>query len=185
MLRTLLCDKHNHFLVIQDLNKISDILKSKDHRLWLDMENPTPAEFDMIQDEFKLHPLAIEDARLRHQRPKVDQYNDFYFVVFYAVDTFDQDAPAPPPTVGQGLKGAKFHRSDIQKAAPASRYEPGSLIGTNGHHNSTDTGNGTVATGNGNNSAKGIEAEPEGVVQFKTAPPEKAKSQPQHGQVVQ
>ena len=32
-----------------------------------------------------MHPLAIEDASHKHQRPKIDQYENFYFVVFYAI----------------------------------------------------------------------------------------------------
>src|SRR4051812_1083559 len=134
MLRTLLCDNHNHFLVVDDLGAISDLIGRKDHHLWLDLQNPTPEEFKMIEDEFSLHPLAIEDASVRHQRPKVDQYSTFYFVVFYAVRLAEADKPpAEVAAMGRrGLRGSRFHRpnpDNLAKGLPSS-YEPGSLVGT-------------------------------------------------------
>jgi Mg2+ and Co2+ transporter CorA len=52
----------------------------------------------MLRGEFHFHPLAIEDATIRHQRPKVDQYTDFYLVVFYSVEveTGDRTHPIVP-----------------------------------------------------------------------------------------
>src|SRR5207248_5271660 len=95
MLRSLLCDEHNHFLVIENVDAISDLVKRKDRHLWLDVECPTPEEFELIQEEFSLHPLAVEDATIRHQRPKIDQYANFYFVVFYSVSSDGQDGSEP------------------------------------------------------------------------------------------
>src|SRR5687768_5952645 len=39
----------------------------------------------MIEEEFALHPLALEDARHRGQRPKVDVYEKYFFLVMHAV----------------------------------------------------------------------------------------------------
>src|SRR5947199_4157250 len=120
MLRTLLCDHHNRFLVVDDAQAISDLIKRKDHQLWLDLENPSPEEFQMLEGEFSLHPLAIEDARVRHQRPKIDQYSNFYFVVFYSVDL--DERPAPRMDGGsaerRGLKGTRFHGQEGGKVEP-------------------------------------------------------------------
>src|SRR5690349_1166909 len=102
MLRTLLCDNHNHFLVVTDDKIISDLIKRKDHHLWIDLEAPNREEFNMIAEEFGLHPLAIEDAMVRHQRPKVDQYNNFYFVVFYAVGLYEPGDVQQGPTERRG-----------------------------------------------------------------------------------
>src|SRR5204863_8637512 len=49
------------------------------------LENPTDDELAMIQDEFGLHPLAIEDTRNRNQRPKVDVYEGYFFVVIHGL----------------------------------------------------------------------------------------------------
>lgn len=53
---------------------------------WLDVSDPASHDFDLVADELELHPLALEDARHRHQRPKVDQYEGHYFLVAYALE---------------------------------------------------------------------------------------------------
>jgi magnesium transporter len=50
---------------------------------WVDVSDPTEEDLRTIAREFGLHPLAIEDCRNRHQRPKVDEYAGYYFVVLY------------------------------------------------------------------------------------------------------
>ena len=129
MLKTLLCDKNNHFLVVEDVSKISDLLRQPDHRLWLDMENPGPEDFRMLENEFQLHPLAVEDAMVRHQRPKVDQYSDFYFVVFYAVESETSESPPPATATRLGLKETRFHGTGWRRPPGRPQFEPGSLIG--------------------------------------------------------
>lgn len=45
------------------------------------MKDPTPHEFDTINAELRLHPLAVEDALKGNQRPKIDVYDESMFVV--------------------------------------------------------------------------------------------------------
>jgi magnesium transporter len=52
--------------------------------VWLDIEHPDASTLDRLQEELKLHPLAIQDLRLPHQRPKVDEYDGFTMVVLFA-----------------------------------------------------------------------------------------------------
>jgi magnesium transporter len=68
------------------LEDISDVLTNDDTLLWIDLTSPSHEELSLINDEFGFHPLAMEDAAKRHQRPKVDVYNDFLFIVFYELD---------------------------------------------------------------------------------------------------
>ena len=56
---------------------------------WLDIADPTSQDLDLVASELGLHPLAVEDAKHRHQRPKIDQYEGHYFIVFYAVERLD------------------------------------------------------------------------------------------------
>ncbi|WP_091782480.1 magnesium/cobalt transporter CorA [Pedococcus dokdonensis] len=49
--------------------------------LWIGLKNPTDSEFDLVNDELKLHPLAVEDAVKGNQRPKVELYDNTIFVV--------------------------------------------------------------------------------------------------------
>jgi magnesium transporter len=86
MITAIQCNIHEHnFLRLTDIDKASEVIKDPDTILWLDLASPSQEDLDKIRQEFKLHPLAIEDASHKHQRPKIDQYENFYLVVFYAV----------------------------------------------------------------------------------------------------
>ena len=120
MLRTLLRDESNQFRVVDDPSAISEIVLGKDRLLWLDLERPTDDELEMIQEEFGLHPLAIEDARTRHQRPKVEQYDTFYLVIFYSVEV---EPPGETVPGRRGLRGSAFHRPGAEGQGSGARDE--------------------------------------------------------------
>jgi magnesium transporter len=63
---------------------ISDHLEDPASMVWLDLCRPGPEDFDMIQEEFGLHELALEDARHEHQRPRLDHYRSHQFISAYA-----------------------------------------------------------------------------------------------------
>ena len=67
------------------MEQVREARKDPNTLLWLDLQGPTETEFASLGQEFSLHPLAIEDASRQHQRPKVEEYEHFYFVVFYSV----------------------------------------------------------------------------------------------------
>jgi magnesium transporter len=54
---------------------------------WLDIVRPDDAEMALIAEELGLHPLAVEDARSRHERPKADAYDGYYFIAFSALES--------------------------------------------------------------------------------------------------
>jgi len=51
---------------------------------WIGLYRPDVDELAIIQAEFSLHPLAVEDAVSAHQRPKLERYGDMLFVVLRA-----------------------------------------------------------------------------------------------------
>jgi magnesium transporter len=53
---------------------------------WLDIADPHSDDVTLAAAELELHPLAVEDARHQHQRPKIDEYDDHYFIVVYALE---------------------------------------------------------------------------------------------------
>jgi magnesium transporter len=50
---------------------------------WLDLHGVGPGESALLRDLFGFHPLAVEDAEHFGQRPKVEGYDDFAFVVAF------------------------------------------------------------------------------------------------------
>lgn len=59
---------------------------------WLNLEHPREADREWLEREFGFHPLAIEDVASRNQRPKLDAYDDYLFIVLhFAVFDKSQD----------------------------------------------------------------------------------------------
>lgn len=57
----------------------------KDGKLmWIDIEKPSDKEIYNLENAFNFHPLAIEDIVSKQQRSKVDNYKDYYFIIFNA-----------------------------------------------------------------------------------------------------
>lgn len=48
---------------------------------WIDVRNPTPEALDDLRQRYDLHPLVVEDVLSHIQRPKIDEYDDYLFVV--------------------------------------------------------------------------------------------------------
>ena len=48
---------------------------------WIGLYEPTEEEFRSIRTEFDLHPLAVEDAIVAHERPKLEVFGDMVFIV--------------------------------------------------------------------------------------------------------
>ena len=86
MLKAISCNTHDHtFHRITSIDQIHEAKEDPNAILWLDMLKPTEEDLNTVAQKFHLHPLAIEDAAHEHQRPKVEEYENFYFVVFYTV----------------------------------------------------------------------------------------------------
>jgi magnesium transporter len=57
---------------------------------WLDIDKPGSDDLALLRDVFKFHPLAVEDAEHFDQRAKLDEYDDFAYLVVYGA-TEDED----------------------------------------------------------------------------------------------
>jgi magnesium transporter len=50
---------------------------------WHNIQDPTDEDLDFLKDNFHFHPLDIEDCRSVNQRPKIDIYDDYYFLILH------------------------------------------------------------------------------------------------------
>src|SRR6266516_1684100 len=66
-----------------DTARINEYLGDPDVLVWLDVEGPTPEAMTTLAGEFGFHELAVEDSLHAHQRPKVEQYATYFFLVAY------------------------------------------------------------------------------------------------------
>src|SRR5207253_2836979 len=53
---------------------------------WLDIENPGDDDYALLEKTFGFHPLTLEDIRHQNQRPKVDEYPGYAFVVLFTAE---------------------------------------------------------------------------------------------------
>jgi magnesium transporter len=65
------------------LESISDLICAPNQVVWLDIQDPSDGDIELLRAEFGFHELALEDVTTRHQRPKIDAYDGYYFMVFY------------------------------------------------------------------------------------------------------
>src|SRR5688572_7343127 len=88
MIKVLRCDMETHdFQRLSSLDQIADQLDENDPRyiFWLDIVEPNDWELGWVARKFGLHPLAIEDASSESQRPKIEEYSTFFFLVFFTL----------------------------------------------------------------------------------------------------
>jgi magnesium transporter len=50
---------------------------------WVNLERPTPLEWGWLAEHFDFHALDLEDVASRNQRPKIDEYPDYLFIVLH------------------------------------------------------------------------------------------------------
>jgi magnesium transporter len=64
-----------------------NIISSRAGLLWVNLKNPSPEDFhSILENVFHFHPLAVEDCQnLGYQTPKVDDYDDYLFIIYQAL----------------------------------------------------------------------------------------------------
>ncbi len=78
----------------RDGQKLADVAAGDIHAymgqpgcfVWVALEDPDFPEIEVMQHEFSLHELAVEDAQHGHQRPKVEEYGESLFVVLHIIE---------------------------------------------------------------------------------------------------
>ena len=50
---------------------------------WIHIERPRPVDRAWLEEHFDFHPLDYEDVFSRNQRPKIDEYDDYLFIVLH------------------------------------------------------------------------------------------------------
>ncbi len=64
-----------------NLGDVSNYLNDKNQFVWIGLYEPSEEILNRVQECFHLHELAVEDAHMAHQRPKLEQYGNSIFVV--------------------------------------------------------------------------------------------------------
>jgi magnesium transporter len=74
----------NHDLATEALRGVH---ADKSLVMWIDLDNPTDDEIkSILEGVFQFHPLTIEDCVTPSSLPKIEDYEDYLFIVMHAVD---------------------------------------------------------------------------------------------------
>jgi Mg2+ and Co2+ transporter CorA len=68
---------------------------ARDEFFWLDVTAPSQQDVEKLHELFGLHPVALEDALHFGQRPKLDDYGAYVFLVFYGAREHGPSDMAP------------------------------------------------------------------------------------------
>jgi len=109
---------------------ISEYVSRPDCFVWVAMFEPSETDLDLMAEEFGLHPLAVEDARKGHQRPKIEEYGESLFAVLHPVELVRQPDGSEDFVVGEVdiFIGPNYvlsvrHRTQLGFAAVRARAE--------------------------------------------------------------
>lgn len=64
---------------------------------WVNIERPTEKETEYLAQNYPFHPLDLDDCLSRIQRPKIDAYKDYLFLVFH-FPVFSKEARVTTPS---------------------------------------------------------------------------------------
>ena len=81
--------RDGHTVVDFDRETAEGLLASGDF-FWIDLDRPDANDFTILREVFRFHPLAIEDSEHFGQRAKIDDYDDYAFLVLYGASP-DED----------------------------------------------------------------------------------------------
>ena len=90
MITTLCLDRESQKFTDNCLSThISELRQIEKNVIWADVSDPTSSDFEELAEEFGFHHLSIEDCQNEHQRPKVEEYAGYYFIVLYEAELVD------------------------------------------------------------------------------------------------
>jgi len=74
---------------------------------WVDINPPTEYDTEYLAENYNFHPLDLDDCRSRIQRPKIDEYKDYLFLVFH-FPVFKKEARVTNPSQLSVFIGEKY-----------------------------------------------------------------------------
>jgi len=124
-----------------ELGRVRKLATEPGDFVWVGLYEPTENELATVEEEFGLHPLAVEDAFMAHQRPKLERYEDTLFLTLKSLWYVDsQDAVETGEinmfvgedfviTVRHGA-GSELHtaRRDLEAKATVLTHGPSAVV---------------------------------------------------------
>ncbi len=98
-----------------DIPEIKGYLDRPDCFVWVALHDADPQVLSGLQAVFGLHPLAVEDAMVGHQRPKIEEYGDALFTILHIVEPSETEFTVAELAVFAGHNYVVSVRSRTEK----------------------------------------------------------------------
>lgn len=66
--------------------QIEQALKDENSLLWVDIKEHQDADIDLLTNIFRLHPLTVEDCIMPSNRPKLEKFKNYLFMIMFAIE---------------------------------------------------------------------------------------------------
>ncbi len=67
--------------------QIKEIIEKKQGLLWVDIENPSDSDRELLEQDFSFHHLAVEDCISPDMHPpKIDDFNKYLFMILHGIN---------------------------------------------------------------------------------------------------
>jgi magnesium transporter len=124
-----------------ELGRVRKLATEPGDFVWVGLHEPNEAELATVEEEFGLHPLAVEDAFTAHQRPKLERYEHTLFLTVKSLWYVDADdavetgeinmfvGPDFVITVRHG-SGSELHsaRRDLEAKSTVLTHGPSAVV---------------------------------------------------------
>jgi magnesium transporter len=86
MINSFLLSKDGQLRTQLSDDEIKKACRAKDSVLWVDFEAASDEESQALTKVFEFHPLTVEDCINTSEHPKLDNYEEYLFLVLHAVN---------------------------------------------------------------------------------------------------
>ena len=100
MIHAYLIDEHDETRKLESLPEFTDVNVQGAQRIWIDLDEPTPDELAALAAWYSLDAEALEDCTHGEQRPRIDEFDTYIFLVLYGAGDFEEDEEFTPHKIG-------------------------------------------------------------------------------------
>ena len=68
-----------------DVKQLPELLEDQSLVIWVDMEQPTEADEQILLNVFHFHPLTVEDCRENRHYPKIEEFPGYLYFIVHGV----------------------------------------------------------------------------------------------------
>ncbi|MFH1174970.1 MAG: magnesium/cobalt transporter CorA [archaeon] len=85
MITTHVYDKKKKALLKEEAKNVKQYVNNPDFVIWLDLEMANEQEILLVKEAFGFHDLTLDDIKKFTALPKVDEYDEYLFVIFHRI----------------------------------------------------------------------------------------------------